>query len=437
MTRRTRKTWASRNRTASPPPATPQGTGDHPADQGDPAYDAYAKGDTSSWAEDPHPPPYPDSAPPATPQGSGDHPAEKRASDLRRRYERKAAKCIRVATAMLGRTASVSKIESQALDLMDLPDRAIHAALKRISTNDQDEDAEDDYEDGKEASRRRFAEDDEEDEDEALLASMLRDAETDHQADDRFALLQSQIAELRDLIAQGQNDPDTYEGPEPAPVEIMEEAEEYAEDGVEAMLQEMLAEEEAVVEEAEVDTEAEAMLARMLAEEEAVVEEAEVDTEAEAMLAEMVKEMDAEAEVVEPEPAPETAGCGQPMATEDPVLGEDPMGLMDVAMDDGDTDLMSLYAKEEGDDKDESAEEKEEDEEDAEAEAAETVQEEVEEEAKEKAEKKASRQRPQARKPSSGVKSLGGLSKQASGGGELGELSKLWDSAPDVSSAFE
>ncbi len=63
--------------------------------------------------------------------------------------------------------------------------------------------------------------------------------------------------------------------------------------------------------------------------------------------------------------------------------------------------------------------------------------EEVVEEEVEASKKKASRtagQRPQPRKPSTGVSRVGSVSAQASG--EVAELSKLWQSAPDVSGIF-
>ena len=78
----------------------------------------------------------------------------------------------------------------------------------------------------------------------------------------------------------------------------------------------------------------------------------------------------------------------------------------------------------------ESEEKKEKDEKGAEAEAAETIQEEAEEKAKDK---KAG-QKPQPKKASKGAQVLGGVSKEASS--EVGELSKLWESAPDVRRFF-
>ena len=109
MSRR-RLTWENTSRKASAPPATPgyEEPSIHPAAYPDPEADAYENGDTSSWAEDPHPGPYPNGAPPAlpgtdAPQG---HPATdmahyfpngvgKQASrQLRAALEAKAAKAV-------------------------------------------------------------------------------------------------------------------------------------------------------------------------------------------------------------------------------------------------------------------------------------------------------------------------------------------------------
>jgi len=66
-------------------------------------------------------------------------------------------------------------------------------------------------------------------------------------------------------------------------------------------------------------------------------------------------------------------------------------------------------------------------------------EEEVEEEAEveeEKEAKKTASQRPQPRKPSNGVQSLGSQTRTASAPGEVDELSNLWSKAPDVDPVF-
>ena len=136
-------------RKASAPPATPgyEEPSIHPAAYPDPEADAYENGDTSSWAEDPHPGPYPNGAPPALPgtDGPQGHPAtdlahyfpngaSKQASrQLRAALEAKAAKCIRLASRMLGKHASTEAIEDQAIDLMSLTERQIQASLRRYA----------------------------------------------------------------------------------------------------------------------------------------------------------------------------------------------------------------------------------------------------------------------------------------------------------------
>ena len=107
---RRRMTWTdngevARHRRASEHPATPHEGPANPAHQEDPAADAY----------------------------------ERKASPVQKAaaLERKAAKCIRIATAMLGDSASVDAIEDQALVLMDLTDRAIKASLARLGGEEE------------------------------------------------------------------------------------------------------------------------------------------------------------------------------------------------------------------------------------------------------------------------------------------------------------
>lgn len=144
---------------ASPPPADPGylEPSVHPAAYPDPDANKYKNGDTSSWAEDPHPGPYPNTPPPADP--GMDHPQGHPATDpahyfpgsvapsipglegleglnpqeMRLALEKKAVKCVKVARAMLGKTASDGDVEEQALELMNLPTSRIHASLARIA----------------------------------------------------------------------------------------------------------------------------------------------------------------------------------------------------------------------------------------------------------------------------------------------------------------
>jgi len=143
--KRNRTTWGQASRKASAPPAVP-GYGkedqDHPAhSQDDPGVHQYENGDTSSWNEDVRRPPYPEGNPPAVPgydSEDQDHPAHKRNprvpkdAALSAQITSKAAKCLVLARHQLGKAASQDKVESQALDMMDLPDKFIESSLKRL-----------------------------------------------------------------------------------------------------------------------------------------------------------------------------------------------------------------------------------------------------------------------------------------------------------------
>jgi hypothetical protein len=155
---RNRLTWqqrtADRNKKASPPPQMPAvgRTEDpsHPAYYEDPEADKYQTGDTSAFAEDPHSPMDPESAPPAMPGNMTtmelSHPAtssfqksvekpsagsEKQASSLKEMAERRAALCVRIASALMP-GADVSSVEDRALKLMDLDERQLQATLETI-----------------------------------------------------------------------------------------------------------------------------------------------------------------------------------------------------------------------------------------------------------------------------------------------------------------
>ncbi|OHD24547.1 MAG: hypothetical protein A2Y38_08820 [Spirochaetes bacterium GWB1_59_5] len=144
MTKRQRMTWAADKREAAAPPAIPGydvEDQDHPAKgQPDPDAHQYENGDTSSWNEDPAPPPYGDSGAPALP-GYGvedqDHPAHRgqvgRQANLGELVRRKSAKCLKLARKLLGKNANQACVEDQALDFMDLGDDAIEMALGRAA----------------------------------------------------------------------------------------------------------------------------------------------------------------------------------------------------------------------------------------------------------------------------------------------------------------
>ena len=145
---RQRMTWG---RKASAHPAYPDEGPASPAYPGaDPEADAYENGDPSSWAEDPRTGPYAQGAHPATPDEGPASPAYNKQASL----ERKAAKCIRIASAMLGKKASVRQIEDQALVLMDLDNRAITATLSRLAEEEIEEEEEEEVEEAPESKKK-------------------------------------------------------------------------------------------------------------------------------------------------------------------------------------------------------------------------------------------------------------------------------------------
>jgi DNA-directed RNA polymerase subunit delta len=365
-------------RRAATPPANPRETPDHPAFEPDPEVSDY--GMNSDFAETPTSGPYPNSAHPATPdEGPSDHPAAKKAAraksarQRRRAAERKAAKCIRLAQSMFGPTATTAQVEDQAVDFMDMSDKAINTALRRLSNS---------------------------------------------------------------FLSEDQNDPD---GETQAPM------------GVPVIQSDPMAEMQMM---SDHDIEAEELLALMLAEE---------APEAPAVPAAPAME------------SPMPAMMEEPMADEVPIqavgdlvlspMGEDPMGLdaapatddilaelfggghmaadeeADDEEDDDDEEASKSAADEEADDEEADDEEADDEEgasksakssDDEEADDEEADDEEADEEASKKS---ASKQRPRGRKASKGAKTLGAVTKAAAKG-EISDLSKLWETAPDVSDVF-
>lgn len=134
---RNRLTW----RSASAHPATPWEGHTHPASYEDPVEDAY--GIDSDFGAEINEGPYSNGMPPASQGWVSDHPAS------RRHLERKASRCIQIAQSMLGKTASASEIEDQALALMDLSDGEVNRTLSRVASSFMvAEDMEDDVEAG-------------------------------------------------------------------------------------------------------------------------------------------------------------------------------------------------------------------------------------------------------------------------------------------------
>lgn len=421
---------AAEAKRASAHPQTPDEGITHPAGYPDPTQPAaYENGDTSSWAEDPHPGPYRTSPAPAVPVDDGGykHPATqpgapaKNASDLRVAVEHKAAKCLRIASAVLGSEitaaaeagdkVATSMIEDQALDFMDLPDARLAATLRRLEAA---------KEDPEKLLRKMLAgEDGEEVEEEEEEEEVEETASKKSASDDKLAEVMSMLAGLQAQLAEMKAG-----GGHKAEAPV---------DAEEAMLAEMM-KEEAKKAEAPVDAEAEAeaMLQAMLAEEAKMAE------------APAVAEAPAKAE------APVEAGKSLAQYLEDDMdismdAIDDPMGLLgDPMLQGGDDEVLaSLFAS------DVKVAKKAEDEEEVEEEgddAAEGEDEEIEDEAAEEdAGKKAAvakaaadaKLRPQPKKAGAGAKTVGTQVRTAGARSDIDELSKIWESAPDVRKAFQ
>lgn len=435
---RQRLTWS---RFASAHPATPDEGPASPAHtQDDPGEHDYENGDTSSWAEDPTKGPYPNSAHPATPDEGPASPAYKQA-----KLEIKAAKCIKLAKAMLGRTASVQAIEDQALSFMDLDNRSIQASLARLSGKEEAEDEEASEECEDETEKKASKEEAEEETEEegakkearllkaqvkflhAKLARLTRSAGKEETEDEEAAEEDTKkkaklqrAARLRRLAGEEESEEEAAEeenkkkassrranfsmSSEALLEEMLSEEgmDDYESCGEEALLEEMLAEEGM-----DECSEEEALLEEMLAEEgmdecaseEAVmpVAPAAAENEVEANLPEAYFEPDVDDFIGEPEP----------LFLEE----EDPMGFLDSEMAPEERLLMAkLFGKSAGDE--------------AEEEAAEEKKEET---------KKEASLKPQPKKPNPGVTRLANVTKEA---GANNDLAKLWETAPDVSKFF-
>ena len=101
----------------------------HPASSDQPELEEY--GLDSDFGEGVHQGPYPQSPAPASQGWEPDHPASK--ENLKSAMERKAQKCILIAESRLGKRASRQEIEDLALQMMDLPNRAINSRVARLS----------------------------------------------------------------------------------------------------------------------------------------------------------------------------------------------------------------------------------------------------------------------------------------------------------------
>jgi len=447
-------------KSASAHPATPDEGPASPAYKEDPGPDDYKNGDTSSWAEDPHPGPYENGEHPATPDEGSSHPAAKAAS--RKDLERRAAKCIRIATAMLGDGASVADIEDQALTLMDLTDSAIRASLSRLSGGDDKGDqskSHEDYPDAKDGDKETGKGESAGDQ-----SKSDKDYEGDKKAAEKTAAFEDRLASIERFLSKAGYSYMQEEAASSRPLvqDMMATAEHPGEieaEDEEAMLEKMLHEEGmyGAVDPGEIEAEdVEGMLQEMMAEEgmsdfDAVAAEAEAhadgkdqnDPEAyyEAGGATLSPAAMKEEEAASQDPGdydslalPGGSDETMTMFAEEEVV--DPMGVLSTDLNEDEGDLLArLFSdraakedKKEQEDHDEGAIKDDED-------HIEDLEDDEKDEKKDlkKEEKKASR-KPQPKKASTGAKTLGGVSKEAAN--EVNDLAKLWESAPDVSRFF-
>ena len=473
MDTRKRMTWAAGARRASAPPAIPgyleKGEHSHPADQEDPSADKYKNGDPSSWAEDPMPGPYTQSAAPAIPTEAGDHPAGKRAAERKHRkaLERKANKCLRIAEVLLGKKASAAKLERQAYDLMAMEEYKVNSTLRRMGGGFLADGFDDDYDmDGDLPGAPLDFDGDFDDPmidegfDDALMAqdpapwaSVRAEMDTlraevaslkaaaapvvasEEDADE--ALLASMLAEEVAKTA-GEEPEEKEEKEEAKPAEEPAKTagdEPEDEDDVEAAkkaAQAAIAHLRAV----------EAKLAAKKAGEEPEDEDDEVEAAKKAYLALKAKKAKktlkaAEDEEIEDEDKEDKEASASTFS-----MTSDPMGLSDVIAGDNDPLLDSLFAeKSAGDDLDEDEGE------DKEAALSLFAEEDEEDPEEDTAAKQANARRAallgQSGRTASrkGVKALGQVSapviaSSRSGNSEIDSLSNLWGRKPDVSDSF-
>jgi hypothetical protein len=453
-------------RHASAHPAYPDEGAASPAYQPDPETDAYENGDPSFWAEDPNPGPYPQSAHPSYPDEGPASPAYiAKQGSVARALEDKAAKCVHLASAILGPAASQHDVESQAFAFMDMSERALQASLSRLARQDEgdgsDEDAEEQEEEQtkKKAALRRRAQQAKKDEE-------AQDAEEEQEVKGGKKAALAKAAYLRRLAQQieeeveesdeeesdegesdeGESDEEEMKSKKASSIDArLARIERLLTAGVpsmfmqhnmaqqkspeEMMLEAMLAEEQ----QADV-AEPFGMMAQQLAmqgdnagpmtskAESMQGLKSQQAMPPEAQLAEMLQE-EGMADVLgaEYQDTPEAMLVDPSGDNYDGGMVDDPMGLMGEDGNEDDALLASLFGDTESMKYAKKGQQK------ADAEEEQQANE------PKKGQQKAAALRPQPRKASTGATRLGGITKEAS---EVSDLSKLWESAPDVSKYF-
>lgn len=517
---RNRMTWAA-GRLASAAPATP-GYGkedqDHPAHQPDPDYTKYQNGDPAEWAEDVRQPPYKQGNPPSLPGydvEDKDHPAhvapprvpKEAARSMKAAVEKKARKCCVIARAMLGKKASASMVEDQALDIMDWSDNRIQATLGRLGggflAQFEDEfgplddfDVEDDFggpvdldddgdldmllaqeqlksakkSDGEEVVEEKVDDKDVKEDETAerktarkFFASMDTDGDgfvtkADWKgSQELFASLDTDndgilaSAEVVDALAPKPVVDAVTAALDPAEVALFNS---MTASFLEKSAKAKKSEDDEVKEDEEPKEAKKKAKAKKSEDDEEVVVEDKKATKGKKKAAEDDEGDDeGEGDDNDDDEGADKQACD--MADDAGIFGAtgDPMGLGDGGDDltsEDDAMLAEIFGKAAADDDEDDkgdepeagkkAGKKSEDDEDEGDEPEEDESEEDKAAAK-KALRLASNnrtasQRPQPRKPSNGVRTVGGLTRTASGNAEINELSNMWESAPDVSKVF-
>lgn len=127
---------------ASPPPSMPAVhnvlPADHPATQEDPAADARKTGDPGDWGDTPTSGPYPNSPPPSTPgydEAGAEHPGAKKAAEEEalKQLRTKAAKAIKLVEGMADKEASQDDMQNAAMSLLNLPEAQLDATLDTLT----------------------------------------------------------------------------------------------------------------------------------------------------------------------------------------------------------------------------------------------------------------------------------------------------------------
>lgn len=450
---RNRLTWSDRS--ASPAPALPvePGGGGHPASRPDP--DPGPNGDTSSWAEDPTKGPYPNGPHPALPgtEAPQGHPitdpahyfpagvGKQAAAMLQAAVQQKAAKCIRLAEVVLGKTASWSQVEDQALDFMNLSERQLQATAERLGNftlteGRKAEDAPADEkpaEDEKKAGEEKPAEDAPADEKKAGEDTDEDEGDTAAKKAAYYAKKANYWGRLASLAGEviAGDVPEAFKKQWDKGGDKDEKKDEKKDEGedkakkeaaeAEALLASMLADPKLAASD---DDEDEALLASMLEEE---AKKAGEEKPAEEKPWEKESDKKADLDMSEESllagllggPAPEADAVADDFLFED----DDPMGLMDTSLDMGDLssdDMNTLYGNSHFAGEEAPAEEK---------------KDEAKKEASARRVASVAKQVPQPRTASTGVRALGGTP-QRQATSEVADLSKIWETAPDVSGFF-